>query len=258
MKFKACADKVFYLIIKHPGGEILLNRRPAQFDGEVGLSCTFILNSVVCLCVDDDWLAGRLECTLLEWVQICPPWTFKTAAKGDHIVEFDPPNHKDDSNPGWGPAACKLTDPEGPALSGQWYDGVKGEVEGIPRAQCRRTHNPGDTFVWKQPDGTQISMRLRKYTRTGVLATEVDANDMRELVPGSRRSRRRKRSFSFFLLFCFVFVFLLLLVYSVVCLLCLLILFFPIIGTREENSEKTVVENKRSCVCCFVLFVFFF
>ena len=31
-----------------------------------------------------------------------PPLDFKTVCKDDHIVEFDPDTHKDDSNPGWG------------------------------------------------------------------------------------------------------------------------------------------------------------
>ena len=155
-------------------------------------------------CVDAPLFRCRLECTIVEWCsEICPPWQFRTASKGDHIVEWDPATRKDDSNPGWGPAACKLTDPEGANLSGNWYDGG---VESIPRKQCRRTHNPGDRFTWTRPDGKVFSMWLRKYTSTGVLATEVTKADLNEMSWTSRITRRGKRSFfASVALFCFCF-----------------------------------------------------
>ena len=52
------------------------------------------------------------------------------------------------------------------------------------------------------------------------------------------------------LLLCFVFVFLLLLIaYSFV-----YFALFIFIGAREKPIEQAVVDNKRSCVCCYVFF----
>ena len=126
-----------------------------------------------------------MDVTLQEWIGICKPWVPETFSIGDHILDRDLESHAS----GWGPAVGVLTDPNGTTLTATWYD--DGTSETIPRSNCRRTLNKGDTFH-HQFGGEKVKMRVRRYTGDGrVVSSEFSAVDAAEV--GRRTTRRTKR-----------------------------------------------------------------
>ena len=131
----------------------------------------------------------RLECDIRDWVKIVVPWKPKSFAAGDYIVDCD-----ETLEGGWGPSACRLTDPNGGTLFGFWYDDEA--IDSILLQHARRTLNPGDVFYYTDPeDKIKRQLRLRRYTSTGMFASEVNEVDLAELAGGrvTRGARKRKR-----------------------------------------------------------------
>lgn len=131
----------------------------------------------------------RLECSIHDWVKIVRPWKPKSFAAGDYIVDCD-----ETLEGGWGPSACRLTHPNGATLFGFWYDDEA--IDSILLQHARRTLNPGDVFYYTDPqDKKKRQLRLRRYTSTGMFASEVNKEDLAEIAGRrvTRGARKRKR-----------------------------------------------------------------
>lgn len=131
----------------------------------------------------------RLECSIRDWVKIVRPWKPKSFAAGSHIVDCD-----ETLEGGWGPSACRLTDPNGATLFGFWYDDEA--IDSILLQHARRTLNPGDVFDYTDPeDKKKRQLRLRRYTSTGMFASEVNEVDLAEIAGRrvTRGARKQKR-----------------------------------------------------------------
>jgi hypothetical protein len=130
-----------------------------------------------------------LECSIHDWVKIVRPWKPKSFAAGDYIVDCD-----ETLEGGWGPSACRLTHPNGATLFGFWYDDEA--IDSILLQHARRTLNPGDVFYYTDPqDKKKRQLRLRRYTSTGMFASEVNKEDLAEIAGRrvTRGARKRKR-----------------------------------------------------------------
>ena len=115
-----------------------------------------------------------------------PPWESALLVVDDHIVDHDEKSHKS----GWGPAVCRLVDPNGATLSGVWYD--DGSEDTIPRSNAWRVLNPGDCFDHHFDGHGTVKMRVRRYTgKNRVIATEFNEIDEAELKTRNTRSKRR-------------------------------------------------------------------
>ena len=115
-----------------------------------------------------------------------PPWESALLVVDDHIVDHDEKSHKS----GWGPAVCRLVDPNGATLLGVWYD--DGSEDTIPRSNAWRVLNPGDCFDHHFDGHGTVKMRVRRYTgKNRVIATEFNEIDEAELKTRNTRSKRR-------------------------------------------------------------------